>query len=164
MCYSFLLVDINGPAFVNQTVCRRQSLIHWYIWVLALPHGTPWSFLRITLSASDRICFSFLSLYAPLRFSTHPPVCIVSLWLFFNLRVLVRAAGTTVVKASHGAWPRNWETYHSSIQSLQEVRGHRSLGGPPCLPQLLIKLHLSFQWLQHDLNKWKGLATLIVGG
>lgn len=73
-----------------------------------------------------------------LSLSTRPLVCIIFHCLFSFLFVssppqtLCPSAGeSTIVKASHGAWPWNWETYHGPIQSLQEVRGHRLLQCAP---------------------------------
>ena len=85
-----------------------------------------------------------------LLFSNHPFLCVTFHRPFFHRsfspsvpRPPCPCAGeTTVVKASHGAWPSNWETYHGPIQSLQEVRGHRLLQCPARLFHRSLDLHV----------------------
>lgn len=74
------------------------------------------------MSPSSFCCFPLIHFCVSSLFS--------SLCASFSPSVSLCSGETAVVKASHGAWPSNWETYHSPIQSLQEVRGHKFLQCP----------------------------------
>lgn len=126
------------------------------IWFLALPCKT---LLGLLKSSSDNLWpvlpfFSLpLSSYFPLFL-----LCVSHSIVLFSLRFVSSvprppcppAGETTIVKASHRAWPPNWETYHGPVQSLQEVRGCRLLQclplfHHPCLHLYLCALNESLQ-------------------
>lgn len=101
--------------------------VQWKLQVI--PHETCSRFKQLTLTSSDCFCFSLsLSLSLSFLVSDCPLVSCFSFCVPPPPVSIHLAAGTPVVKASHGAWPPNWEAHYSPIQSLQEVRGRKKNG------------------------------------
>lgn len=108
------------------------------------------------MTPSDQICLCSLSLSLLHLCETpcHRPFSFLLLFTLISSCVLVLLE-LHVVKASHGAWPPNWATHYSSVQSLQEVRGtgHREGLNTPPLPFLCIGFTLiPVPWLRCLLN------------
>lgn len=129
----------DGDLLIGWLIFRVWNRFGFWVllWETLRPFGEYRQWPDLSLSSS--CCFPLVHFCV---FS-----CFSSLCASFSQPLCPSARETTVVKASHRAWPSNWETYHGPIQSLQEVRGHELFQCPPLL--LHPPLHLSLLQLKY---------------